>query len=165
MPQSVQGINKFLLYRFLKEAKMKPATKIALQTEHETSSSRDVNSTQTKDGAIRTLGQIEQEVTATTYLSTTDEVDKLKEAHENGDIVELWDILAEAPDESQKYKATYYQAYISEVSESAPTDDGVEVSLTFAVIGKGKRGKTSLTEAQAEVLDYVFRDTAQVNVL
>ncbi|HFI0463821.1 TPA: phage major tail protein, TP901-1 family [Streptococcus suis] len=153
---AVQGIKKFLLWRLLKDAATAAGAKIALQTEHETSSSKDSNATQTKDGVIRSNSSAEQEVTATVLLSTSDEVDRLKQAHEQDEIVELWDVIAEAPDTDGKYKATYYQSTISEISESAPTDDGVEVSLTFAVNGVGQRGRTSLTAAQEEVLQYLF---------
>lgn len=156
MKKSVQGIKKFLLWRFLKDAATKPGTKIALQTEHETTSTRDANTTPTKDGGIKSLGAIEQEISATFYLAHTDEVDRLKDAQEQGEIIEVWDVIADNPDTEGKYKATYYQVYVAEIGETAPTDDGVEVSVTLAVEGYGKRGRTPLTEEQEQVLDYIF---------
>ena len=156
MAKTVRGIKKFLLWRLLKDAETSAGAKIAFQTEHEVTSTKDSNATQTKDGVIRTSGQIEQEINVTVYLSTSDEVDKLKEAHEKDEKVEVWDVVAEEPDVSGNYKMTYYQAYISEISESAPTDEGVEVSLTFAIDGVGKRGKGKLSEAQEKAISYLF---------
>jgi hypothetical protein len=37
----------------------------------------------------------------------------------------------------------------------------VEVSLTFAINGNGKRGDVTVTEEQQEVAEYVFTDTAK----
>lgn len=156
MRKSVKGIKKFILWRLLKDAKTKPGTKIALQTEHEITSTRDTNTTPTKDGGVKSLGAIEQEISLTFYLAHSDELDRLKDAQEQGEIVEIWDVIAEEPDTEGKYKASYYQAYISEIGEAAPTDDGVEVSITLGVEGYGKRGRTALTDEQAEVLDYIF---------
>ncbi|CRH92947.1 phage major tail protein%2C TP901-1 family [Chlamydia trachomatis] len=161
MADAVQGVKKVLLWRSLKDAAKGAGAKIALQTEHETTSSRDVKSQQTKDGVIRTLGQVEQEIKAKTYLSTTDEVEKLEAAHEDGEIIEVWDVQIDKPTSDSKYKATYYQAYIGEISKSAPTDDGIEVSLTFNVIGVGKRGKTALSKNQQEVVDYLFVEATE----
>lgn len=156
MLKSVQGIKKFILWRYLEDAINKPGTKIALQTEHEITSTRDLNSTSTKDGTRKSLGAIEQEIALTFYLAHSDELDRLKDAQEQGKVVEIWDVIAEEPDEQGEYKATYFQAYISEIGEAAPTDDGVEVSVTLGVEGYGKRGRTPLTAEQEEVMDYIF---------
>ncbi|AXY24906.1 phage major tail protein, TP901-1 family [Suicoccus acidiformans] len=152
--QTVQGMAKFLLMRILGEDG--DATKIANQTTHSTSSSRDVNSQSTKDGTKRTLGAVEQEIEASVLLSTNDDVDKLKEAHEEGKIVELWDINSVVKNVEGKYKATYYQGYISDIEDEAPSDDGIEVSITFAIEGVGQRGYTALSVAQEAVIQYAF---------
>lgn len=152
--KTVAGEKQFLLYRILGDNT--EATKIAQQTNHDVSSSRDANANATKDGTSRSLGAVEQEVEAEVYLTTADDVNKLKEAHEQGKVVELWDITALKKNEEGKYAATYYQGYITEISASAPTDDNVSVSISFAVEGIGKRGYTALSEAQEAVLDYAF---------
>lgn len=157
--ETIQGISQFLLYRILGDNN--EATKIAQQTSHSVSSSRDVNPTATKDGTKRTLGVIEQEIEATVLLSTATDVDKLKEAHEQGKKVELWDITSVVKNTAGKYAATYYQGLISEISSEAPTDDGIEVSITFAIEGVGKRGYTALSAAQEAVLDYAFIEATE----
>jgi hypothetical protein len=37
----------------------------------------------------------------------------------------------------------------------------VEVSLTFAINGTGKRGPVTVSAAQQEIAEYVFTDTAK----
>lgn len=153
---NIQGMHQFLLYRIYGEKS--DAVKIAQQTSHSVSSSRDVETTATKDGTKRMLGNIEQEIEADVLLSRTQDVDNLKEAQEQGKRVELWDINSMIKNEDGKFGATYYQGYVSEISAEAPTDEGVEVSITFAIEGYGKRGYTSLSEAQEKVLDYAFTE-------
>lgn len=151
---TVQGVHLFLLYRILGDDV--DGIKIAQQTEHSTSSTRDANSTATKDGNKRTLGAVEQEIELTTLLSNADDVDRLYEAHEQGKKVELWEVDGSNKTESLEYKMTYYQGYITDIKKEAPTDDGVEVSFTFAIESYGKRGQAALSEEQQAVVDYAF---------
>ncbi|TNX43411.1 phage major tail protein, TP901-1 family, partial [Enterococcus faecium] len=64
-------------------------------------------------------------------------------------------------DNANKYKATYYQAYVSEFTPSAAAEDNVELSLSFAVNGVGQDGYATLTEDQADVVQYAFKDTVK----
>ena len=66
-------------------------------------------------------------------------------------------------DNADKYKATYYQGYISEFTPSATAEDSVELSLSFAINGIGQDGYATLTENQAEVVQYTFKDTVKSN--
>lgn len=159
MSEQVQGIKRFLLYRI--KGRAGDAVKIALQTEHEATSDRESTATATKDGTKRSSGQIEQEVSATTLLSSDGQVNDLKEAQEQDEIVELWDVNHIRNEETEKYPATYYQTSVTSVGETAPSDAGVEVSLTFSVEEYGKRGETALNEAQEEVLQYAFTEAVE----
>ena len=88
----------------------------------------------------------------------------MKQALLNGDIIEIWEInKAEqgTDDNANKYKATYYQAYVSEFTPSAAAEDNVELSLSFAVNGVGQDGYATLTEDQAAVVQYTFKDTVK----
>ena len=67
----------------------------------------------------------------------------------------------EKDDNANKYKATYYQAYVSEFTPSAAAEDNVELSLSFAVNGIGQDGYATLTEDQAAVVQYTFKDTVK----
>lgn len=94
--EAKQGIHSILLFRLLKEASEKPATKLAFQTEHEVGKSRDVDSKKTKDGIIQSVGALEYDFKATSILAKGDELAaKLEEAMEKGELVEIWDIDSE----------------------------------------------------------------------
>jgi len=156
----VQGQQRFVLYSILGSSE--DGVKIAYQSEHEATSTREVSAEATKDGQMHSLGVTEQEISVTSYLSTSEDVNKLKTAQENGEKVALWDVIAQEPNESDKYPATYYEAFLNEVGETAASDSGVEVSLTFTVTGGvGVRGETALNSAQAEAVQFAFREAVQ----
>ena len=161
--EMVNGVKRFLLYRVYGDDA--DGLKIALQEEHEVSSSRDTDTKSTKDGGYVILGDVEQEISATTYMAVGDEMlDKLKEAQEQGKLVELWDVDVneENKNDDGKYKATYYQTYLSEVTETAPSDDGLEVELTFnSTGGIGQRGYTALNAEQERIAQYLFTEATE----
>uniref|UniRef100_UPI0022DFFC32 phage major tail protein, TP901-1 family n=1 Tax=Enterococcus faecalis TaxID=1351 RepID=UPI0022DFFC32 len=82
---------------------------------------------------------------ATSILSVGDPyVDQLEEALDNDDIIEIWEInKAEkgTGDNADKYKATYYQGYVTSFGKSP------------------NKGFATLTADQEEVVQYVFKDT------
>ena len=67
-------------------------------------------------------------------------------------------------EDANKYKATYYQAYVSEFTPNATAEDNVELSLAFAVNGVGQEGYATLSEDQAKVIQYTFKDTVPETV-
>lgn len=163
MPEAVKGIDVIWLYRLLEEAETTPAWKIAYQTENELTETRDADSTVTKDGQIRVPGGLETEGSGTSILAKKDPyVKKLRDALRQGKKVEFWEIdkSSEGEDtEAGKFEATYYQGYVTEYSKTAGAEDLVEVSLSFAMEGEGQDGFATLTEEQAEAVQYVFQDT------
>lgn len=64
-------------------------------------------------------------------------------------------------DSTGKFAGTYYQGYVTEYSATQGAEDMVEVSLSYAMEGEGQDGYCTLTEAQAETVQYVFTDTTQ----
>jgi len=159
MSEAVLGINQILLYRILSEAGTAAASKLAFQTEHETTESKDVETVATKDGNITVPGQLETEISCTSILAVGDTmITKLRDAMRDNELVEVWDI-DKTTELTGKYAATYYQGYITEYSKSAGTEDSVEVSFTFVPNGHGVDGQATLTEEQAAVVQYVFKDT------
>lgn len=159
MAETAQGKNRFILYGIVEEDT--GGVKIAYQTNHDTSSSMEVSKEPTKDGIIVSTGQIEQSINVTTYLSNEDgDIDNLKDAHEEAKLIELWDIDSNKDDDG-KYPATYYQAYLTEITETAEAEGAVEVELTFEVTGIGKRGLTDLSAEQEEVIQYVFKEAVK----
>lgn len=162
--EAVHGKKIAYLYRLLKEASTTDATFVAFTTENSTSYSRDSDSTATKDGNIRTPGTVEVEISTTAILAKGDAmIGKLKNALINGEIVEIWEVnLAEPSETGSKFKATYFQGYVSEFEETSNAEDYVECSLTFAINGSGAEGEATVSAEQQEMIEtYGFKDTSK----
>lgn len=160
--EAVQGRKLVYLYRVAKNEATKDGTQIAFTTENERTKSKDADSTATKDGSIRTPGTAEVEITATSILSKGDEfIDELEEAMDNDDLIELWEANLDEPADAggNKFKGTYFQGYLTEISRSSSAEDFVEVSLTFGINGDGAKGDVTVSAEQQEMAAYVFKDT------
>lgn len=160
--KAVMGIDIVLLFRIMKDAAKNPATKLAFQTEHETTESSESESIATKDGNINTQGSSTIEMSCTSILARGDEmIKKLKTARRERETIEIWEVDTEDKDESGKYAATYYQGKITEYSTKPAVDGAVEVSLSFSIDGTGAEGKATLTAEQETVVQYEFKDTTK----
>lgn len=157
---AVSGKKLVYLYRIQSEASTTEAVTLAFTTENTRTKSKEAESTETKDGPIRTPGATEGEITCTSLLiEESDLISKLEEAMDNGEIIEVWEANLEKGVTEGKYDGRYFQAYITEMEITSNAEDFVEVSLTFALIGTGVKGEVSVTTAQQEIAAYVFRDT------
>lgn len=161
--EAVQGKKMIYLFRVLKNAATKAATAMAFVTENERTKSKDSDSTATKDGAIRTPSAAEIEITATAILAVGDTLTaELEEAMDNDELIEIWEVnLAEAGEGENKFKATYYQGYLTEFTLSSSAEEHVEYETTFAINGSGAKGEATVTAEQQEVALYTFKDTTQ----
>lgn len=162
--EAVAGKKIVYLYRILKDAATDNGAIIAFTTENGRTKSKDADTTATKDGSIRTPGAAEVEITATSVLSKGDEmVDKLEDAMDNDDLIEIWEANLEEPAESgeNKFKGIYFQGYLTELEKTSNAEDMVEVSLTFGINGSGKRGDVTVSTEQQEMASYVFTDTTK----
>lgn len=166
--EALKGIDVILLYRLLSKSSEGPAWKMAFQTEHENGLTRESEATVTKDGNVHTLSPVEYDFSATSIVAKGDtHVNEMKKALLDGEIVEIWEInKAEngIGEDADKYKATYYQAYVSEFTPNATAEDNVELSLAFAVNGVSQEGYATLSEDQAKVIQYTFKDTVSETV-
>lgn len=165
MAETVKGKKIIYLYRVASESATEDAATLAFTTENSRNTSKDSDSTSTKDGNVRTPGTAEVEITATSLLSVGDTmVGKLEDALENDKLMEIWEVnLEEKGTGSNKYKGRYFQGYVTEVEFSTPSDESVEVSLTFGINGTGVKGDVTVTDTQAEAAKYVFKDTARTS--
>lgn len=162
--EAVHGKKLVYLYRILSEAATADGATLAFTTENERTKSMDSDSTATKDGPILTPGEVEQEITATSLLAKGDTlVEKLEDALDNHELVEVWEANLEEPasEGSNKFKGRYFQGYLTEVSVSSSAEDYVEVSLTFGINGSGVKGDVTVSAEQQEIANYVFADTAK----
>ncbi|ARD93492.1 phage major tail protein, TP901-1 family [Lactococcus lactis subsp. lactis] len=155
-----QGKDIILLYRLLSKATKEAAWKLAFQTEHSNEKTRDYNTTATKDGTIGSLAAIEYSLSATSIAANGDpHLGEMDDAMDNGDIIEVWEIDKAEKGSDGKYKAKYLRAYLTSFSYEPNSEDALELSLEFGVFGKPQKGQATLTEEQANVVQYVFKDT------
>lgn len=155
-----QGKDIILLYRLLSKATKEAAWKLAFQTEHSNEKTRDYNTTATKDGAIGSLAAIEYKLSATSIAANGDpHLDEMDKAFDDGEIIEVWEIDKAEKGSDGKYKAKYLRAYLTSFSYEPNSEDALELSLEFGVFGKPQKGQATLTEEQANVVQYVFKDT------
>ena len=158
--EAVSGKKIVYLFRILSQAATKAGTVLAFITENSRTKSKDADSTMTKDGAIRTPGAVEEEITATAILAVGDEmIDALEDAMDEDEIIEIWEANLEESAGQNKFKGMYFQGYLTEMEKASNAEDFVEVSLTFGINGTGKRGDVTVSEEQQEIADYVFKDT------
>lgn len=160
--EAVSGKKIVYLYRLLKDEATSDGTTLAFTTENGRTKSKDADSTATKDGSIRTPGTAEVEITATSILAKGDEmVEKLENAMDADELIEIWEANLEEPAESgdNKFKGMYFQGYLTEFEKTSSAEDYVECSLTFGINGTGKKGDVTVTVEQQEIAEYVFRDT------
>ena len=159
--EAVSGNKLVYLYRIMSKAAEKDAVALAFTTENERSKSKDSDSVVTKDGAIRIPGAAEVEITATSLLAKGDSlVYDLEDAMDNDEIIEIWEANLEEPVEGgNKFKGMYFQGYLTEITHSSSAEDHVEIELTFAINGEGKRGEVTVSAEQQEIAEYVFTDT------
>lgn len=155
-----QGKDIILLYRLLSKATREAAWKLAFQTEHSNEKTRDYNTTATKDGTIGSLAAIEYSLSATSIAANGDpHLDEMDKAFDDGEIIEVWEIDKAEKGSDGKYKAKYLRAYLTSFSYEPNSEDALELSLEFGVFGKPQKGQATLTEEQANVVQYVFKDT------
>ena len=160
MANAVQGKRIIYLFRILSEAASNAATIMAFTTENERTKSKDADTTATKDGTIRTPGASEQEISATAILAQGDEMaDKLEEAMDNDEIMEIWEVNLDEETTGGKFKARYFQGYLTEFSLNSAAEEHAEYSTTFGINGNGVKGEATVTTEQQEVAQYVFKDT------
>ncbi len=164
--EAVSGKKIVYLYRILSKATSAAAAALAFTTENSRTKSKDADSTETKDGAIRTPGASEVEISATSILAVGDTlIDELEAAMDDDEIIEIWEANLEEPvagtGNTNKFKGRYYQGYLTEFEKTSAAEDFVECSLTFGINGVGVTGDVTVTAAQQEIAAYVFSDTTQ----
>lgn len=161
--ESVHGSKIIYMYRPLSETKKTAALRLAFVKENGKTVSTDADTTQTKDGTLRSPSQAEIEITSTSVLASDDTmIGLLEKAQLNNEKVEVWEInLAKSGTSEGKYKGTYYQGYVTEIEKSTPSDDWAEMSLTFGIEGKGAEGDVTVPANLLDEAMYTFKDTPQ----
>lgn len=167
MATAVQGKKIIYLYRIASEEAQQAGTMISFATENGRTKSKDADSTMTKDGAIRTPGASEVEISSTSILAKGDTmIDKLEDAMDEDKLIQIWEVNLDEPvaESQNKFKAMYFEGYLTELEKTSNAEDNVEVSLTFGINGVGKRGEATVTTAQQMEAQYAFKDTTKTSV-
>lgn len=162
--EAVQGKKIVYLFRILSKAATAAGATLAFTTENSRTKSKDADSTVTKDGAIRTPGASEVEITATAILAKGDKlIGELEDAMDNDELIEIWEANLDEPAESgtNKFAGMYFQGYLTEFEKASPAEEFVECSLTFGINGSGVRGEVTVSVEQQEMANYTFKDTAK----
>lgn len=161
--EAVSGKKLVYLYRIKDNAASTDGATLAFTTENTRTKSKEGDSTETKDGPIRTPGATEGEITCTSLLAKDDTlIDELEDAMDNDQIIEVWEANLEKPvtgSTPNKFEGRYFQTYLTEMEKTSSAEDFVEVSLTFAINGSGAKGDVTVTAEQQEAAAYVFADT------
>ena len=161
--EMLQGRHKILLFRKLSEQTTE-AAKLAFQTEHTFSYSRELESIVTKDGRVVRVGELESEVSISAIAAKDDPINEmLRGAVIRGEKLELWEVTVD-PDleEGGKFPAVYAQGFLDSWEDSAGAEDDAEVSSNFIVELEPQFGMATLTEAQQEAVQYAFQDTTAI---
>lgn len=159
--EAVQGKQIVYLFRVLSKAGTAAAAAMAFTTENERSVSNEGDIIETKDGGIN-IPKLKTEISATAILAVGDTLaDELEAAMEEGEKIEIWEAnLAEKVGEgANQYKGRYFQGYLTEFTLSSSAEDHAEYECSFEIDGAGKKGNVTVTEAQQEIANYVFKDT------
>lgn len=165
--EAKQGKDVILLYRLLKKATEEEAWKLAFQTDHTNGKTKSFDTTPTKDGPVGSPGEVEYDLSATSIVANGDtHIDEMDQAFDDSDVVEIWEIDKsekgpEGGENADKFKAKYVRAYVTGFNPSANVEDNVELELEFGVFGRAQKGFATLTEKQAEIVQYVFKDTVK----
>ena len=160
--EAVHGKKLVYLYRIKSKSATTAGATLAFTTENGRTKSKDADSTATKDGAIRTPGASEVEITATSILAVGDTlIDELEAAMDNDELIEIWEANLAEPGTENKFPGMYFQGYLTEMEKTSSAEEFVEVSLTFAINGAGVKGDVTVSTEQQEIANYVFTDTAK----
>lgn len=167
MAQILEGTSKVLLFRELGKAE---AFTLVLQQEHEGSLSRERESVATKFGTVSRAGALEDEVSITAIQAKDDPATKkLKDAVRFSKPLELWEVnLAVKHNEQEnQFASEYRQGYLTEWTETNPSEDDPTVEGTFMTHGDYQEGFVTMPEEYrdiANVLGYKFHDAVASDI-
>ena len=161
MAEMVEGKNKILLFRRLKDAGEENAVKLVFQTEHTFSYDRSLDRIVTKDGIVVKVGELEANVDITAIQSKDDPTyAMLRDAMIAGEKLELWEVsVDEDLKEDDKYPAVYAQGYLENWETTSSAEDEAEIDSNFVVELEPQFGMATLTEEQELAVQYAYRDT------
>ncbi|MFR7764632.1 MAG: phage major tail protein, TP901-1 family [Anaerococcus obesiensis] len=158
MIKAIYGKDKILMFRLLENATKEKATKLALQTEHTLSYENNVDTTQTKDGAITSNGGIEVSLEINAIASHDEVNEMLKKSVIEQKVLECWEIDLAGEAQEGKYPAKYMQGKLESWEMPANVEDLAEISTTMKIDGIPQDGFATISKDQEKAILYAFRD-------
>ncbi|MBW9292230.1 phage major tail protein, TP901-1 family [Enterococcus faecalis] len=160
MGEVMQGKDRILLVRRLDEAATKKAMKPLFQIEHEWEFSRESSGTQTKDGVANAVSGLEVTLSLSGLASRDDENLYMKDAVEDGILMEFWDVDLKGEKNAEgKYPAIYAQGYVNSWSLPANIEELVEIETEASINGKPQDGFATVEADIIAEAQYAFQDT------
>lgn len=160
----LNGKDIFYLFRIM-GVSGKTGARLAFTKENSREISVDSETVTTKDGSVTNPGTPEITISATTGVAEGDELPyEIEKAMLDGKKFEIWEINKSRKGTGDKYKAKYYQGSCTSWGLTSSAEDKAELSLEFAVDGKGVEGDITLTADQEAELEYSFADPSTETV-
>lgn len=157
----IKGIDKVLMFRKY-EPTAPQAGRLALQTSHTISETRESSTTDTKDGQIVDRGSLATTIPIEAIASRDATNDLLHASVKEDFLLEVWEIdfgaEPEVEGEVTKYPALYGRGYLDNWESPASVDGLVTISTTFTVEGELVAGLATVSDEQIDELNLAFRD-------
>lgn len=153
MARITMGDRLLLFFREYNLRETENGSKLRFQTEHSISKEKESDAIWTKDGTQNTIRDGENTISISSLKYEEDDdilsvLDKLEKMFEDNKLVEIWQVnLDSATTPEGTYSAHYFQGYFTSLEITA-ADSAVEVSLEYAINGRGAKGTDLLTPEQ-----------------
>lgn len=158
----MQGKNKILLFRRLKDKEKENAIKLVYQTSHTFSFSSDNTTIVTKDGNVIIPAEVATEVPIEAIQSVGDPTaEMLMRSVLDQEMLEMWEVTIDEDlkNEDGKYPAIYTRGYLNSWELPNPAEGESTISTTFNVEKKPQWGFATLTAEIEAAAQYAFHDT------
>lgn len=159
---NLQGADVIAYARLLENAATEEAHLIPAQTSFEFDPQRDSDSTAVKGGSVSSSSSLETDVEVDFINNTSVIADQIYDALLNNKMMEIWGVHRTRRNKDGKFFAWYMRGTVSEDDNSNDADDLSERDVSFSINGTPKRGWLTLTDAQQEEIDFIFRGLDKV---
>lgn len=157
-----QGMDKVIFLRELAKAAEQSAMRLALQTTHTLTISRDSDSTATKDGNVATTSPAETELEVENIASDDEMNDLLWRSVKDNLPVEAWEVNLAKKNASGQYFARYMRGKVNEMESDNDADDNSTGDASFSIDGVPVDGWVTLSQDTKDALSYAFRGLDKV---
>lgn len=170
MARITMGERLILFFREYNLRETEDGAKLRFQTEHSIAKGKESDAIWTKDGTQNTIRDGENTVSITSLAYRDDDktlgvLGDLEDMFDNNKLVEVWQVdLDSAATPSGTYEAHYFQGYFTSFEKSAG-DSAVEVSIEYAINGRGVKGSDLLTAEQIGAIDAVQYEYQSIKAL